>query len=152
MSLTALLKRGSFGRSATATVATTATVRGDSRPTVAEVANVAVATPPNSSANDAATHRPATTQNAPPTSSEARLRLFARRGLSGTQADALADRLVIRDRDQDERRTCLECSHCTGAAPLSWRCGNHRAAGVGRELGSDLAVMLQRCAGFKEAV
>ena len=74
---------------------------------------------------------------------------FNRRGLPDTQADTLTDVLVIRDREQDERRTCLECSHCSGSTPLAWRCGNHRAAGVGRELGCDIAVMLQRCPGFK---
>jgi hypothetical protein len=80
---------------------------------------------------------------------EVRLIQLAQRGLTDTQADALADALVIRDREQDDRRTCLECSHCTGAAPLAWRCGNHRAAGVGRELGGDLAALLQRCPGFQ---
>ncbi|MGS0754150.1 hypothetical protein ACVBEH_05015 [Roseateles sp. GG27B] len=84
--------------------------------------------------------------------SKARLKHFARRGLTDPHADTLADELVFRDRELDDRRTCLECSHCTGAAPLAWRCGNHKAAGVGRELGTDLAKLLQRCAGFKEAV
>jgi hypothetical protein len=83
---------------------------------------------------------------------EARLKHFSRRGLTDTQAEALADLLVIRDREQDDRRTCLECSHCTGAAALAWRCGNHRAAGSGRDLGGDLAAILQRCPGFKGAV
>ncbi len=126
--------------------------------------------PVSEAANDPATRRPATPPDASPPSpdaycwpnssvmndreleaTEARLKLFARRGLTDTQVDTLVDLLATRDREQDDRRTCLECSHCTGSAPLAWRCGNHRAAGAGRELGSDIAVMLQRCVGFRVA-
>ena len=55
----------------------------------------------------------------------------------------------LNDREEDDRRTCHECSHCSGSTPLAWRCGNHRSAGVGRELGGDLAMILQRCPGFQ---
>jgi hypothetical protein len=74
-----------------------------------------------------------------------RTKRFVLRGSSIDDAEALADRLVLRDRQQDDRRMCLECrNHRPG------RCGNHRTAGLhSPELGSDLAELLQRCAGFQ---
>jgi hypothetical protein len=76
---------------------------------------------------------------------QARLRRFNSFGIRGDDAQELAERLTLRDRDNDERRMCLECSqHQPG------RCGNHRRAGLHvPELGPDLAVMLQRCPGFQ---
>ena len=73
-----------------------------------------------------------------------RVLTFMRRGVNPTDADDLAERLTLRDRDSDELRLCLECQHYR-----SGRCGNHRAAGLNSpELGRDLAAMLQRCPGF----
>jgi hypothetical protein len=40
-----------------------------------------------------------------------RLDLFARRGFTVAQAEALADRLAQRDYDRDDRRMCAECSN-----------------------------------------
>ena len=58
------------------------------------------------------------------------------------EAEALAERLERRDAD-DDRRTCVECSH------FRRRCGNHRRAGqLTPELGRDLAALPQRCPGF----
>lgn len=37
--------------------------------------------------------------------------LFVRRGMSTPDAETLADRLVERDWEKDDRRTCVECSH-----------------------------------------
>ena len=37
--------------------------------------------------------------------------LFVRRGMSAPDAETLADRLVERDWEKDDRRTCVECSH-----------------------------------------
>jgi hypothetical protein len=54
---------------------------------------------------------------------------------------------VIRDREGDDRRLCLECSHLQG----SGRCGNHVRAGVGRDLPLELVLMLQRCPGLQGA-
>ena len=73
-----------------------------------------------------------------------RVLLFTRRGFGNLQAEALADRLVMRDREQDDRRLCLECiTYRPG------RCGNPRAAGLTtHEVGADLASLLQRCPGF----
>lgn len=67
-------------------------------------------------------------------------------GWAEPEAEALAERLVKRDRDTDPRVTCTECSHYRPG-----RCSNHRSAGLSTaEVGRDLAGMLQRCAGFFE--
>lgn len=66
-------------------------------------------------------------------------------GMSDEQAEALAERLVARDRQQDDRTICaVECRHFR---PGTNTCGNHRQADMPRELG-DIAGMPQRCAGF----
>jgi hypothetical protein len=58
--------------------------------------------------------------------------------------EALADRLVRRDRDLDARVSCADCKHYRPG-----RCGNHIAAGLrSPEVGRDLAALLQRCDGF----
>lgn len=81
----------------------------------------------------------------------ARLASLRRWGWSEDEADALAERLAIRDRgntagDLDDRVTCAECANYRPG-----RCGNHRRAGLfTHELGRDLAALLQRCPGFNE--
>lgn len=75
---------------------------------------------------------------------------FTDKGMSLEDAERLADKLVIRDREGDDRRLCLECTHLQGFG--CWRCSNWLVANVARdELGPDLVWMLQRCAGFKAA-
>ena len=79
----------------------------------------------------------------------ARLARFTDKGLRLDDAERLADQLVIRDREGDDRRLCLECVHLQGYGP--WRCGNWKHAdvppyGVAR----DLVLMLQRCDGFQK--
>ena len=37
--------------------------------------------------------------------------LLVRRGLTERQADKAADRLALRDQQDDDRRMCLECAH-----------------------------------------
>jgi len=77
----------------------------------------------------------------------ARLASFTNKGLSLADAERTADRLVIRDREGDDRRLCLECSHLQGHGRR--RCGNWKAADVAREaLAPELVTMLQRCSGF----
>ena len=74
----------------------------------------------------------------------ARVLLFTRRAMGEPQAEALADRLVGRDREQDDRRLCLECNNYRPG-----RCGNSRNAGLtAHQIGGDLAALLQRCPGF----
>ena len=82
-----------------------------------------------------------------------RLHKFTDKGLARNDGEALADKLVLRDRDQDDRRVCLECKHFAGHGAGSWRCGNWQAAGVAlrsrdAQLPADLVVQLQRCDGF----
>lgn len=76
-----------------------------------------------------------------------RVQQFVRRGPPAQAVEALADRLVIRDRELDDRRTCLECTTYRPG-----RCGNHQRAGLGvADVGREMATMLQRCPGFEPA-
>ena len=77
--------------------------------------------------------------------------LFTAKGLTTVKAEVLADTLLTRDRDGDDRRICLECSHLSG-----WngrrQCRGLQYAGMGGPLVSAGQVaMLQRCNGFKAA-
>ena len=81
----------------------------------------------------------------------ARLSRFTGKGLSIAGGEGLADKLVSRDREQDDRHSCFECANLAGAG--GWRCGNWQAAGVAiqsrdAQLPADLVVQLQRCDGF----
>ena len=83
----------------------------------------------------------------------ARLARFTDKGMSLPDAEALADKLVMRNREGDDRRLCLECVHLSGFGPTSWRCGNWQAAGIAirphdTQLPAELVVQLQRCGGF----
>lgn len=83
----------------------------------------------------------------------ARLRSFTAKGLPRSDADALADKLVIRDRESDDRQTCLECSLLDGYGQSSWRCSNWKCAGIAifsrdSKMPLDFAVQHQRCDGF----
>lgn len=83
----------------------------------------------------------------------ARLNRFTDKGLVSTDGEALADKLVIRDREMDDRRSCLECRHLSGFGHTSWRCGNWQAADIAvrlrdTQLPADLVLQLQRCEGF----
>ena len=77
----------------------------------------------------------------------ARLGMFTDKGVSYEDAERLADALLIRDREGDDRRLCLECAHLHG--PGSLRCSNVQQAGMACDgLARDLVVILQRCSGF----
>ena len=65
-------------------------------------------------------------------------------GWSEAEAEKLAERLVQRDREHDERVSCTDCQHYRPG-----RCGNFRRAGLhAPDVGRDLATLLQRCPGF----
>jgi hypothetical protein len=81
------------------------------------------------------------------------LHSFTNKGLTVNDGEVLADKLVVRDRESDDRNVCLECSHLTGHGARTWRCGNWRAAGVAHQasdaqLATDLVMLPQRCYGF----
>lgn len=80
----------------------------------------------------------------------ARLDQFTRHGLGYTYAERLADGLVVRDRELDDRRLCLECRHLQ-AAGKTWACSQWRQAEmIGAVLPTGLVELLQRCNGFKQ--
>ena len=82
---------------------------------------------------------------------KSRLEIFQAKGLDELNAEALADKLVLRDRDSDDRKVCYECRYMKGISSL--RCENWKLAGIAMKssdafLGKDFAMMLQRCHGF----
>lgn len=81
-----------------------------------------------------------------------RVGLFKRRGLTPEAAQALADRLVERDADRDDRRVCAECKHVTADHPKYGRgCFAARQGwikGASKHLGP-LMTVLQRCPAFQ---
>jgi hypothetical protein len=63
-------------------------------------------------------------------------------------AKELAYRLMLRDREQDDRRLCLECRYFK---PHRLECNNFEWAGFTQpKLGSNWVSQLQRCLGFEE--
>lgn len=75
-----------------------------------------------------------------------RVLTFVRRGVDPSDADDLAERLTLRDRDVDDRHLCLECSHLM-------RSGRCAAAALGHLTGADprlepVPTILMRCEGF----
>ena len=83
----------------------------------------------------------------------ARLARFTDKGLGLDAAEALADKLVTRDRDPDNRRLCLECLHLSGGECRGWDCRNWQRAGLAlkakdAQLSTTLVYQLQRCDGF----
>jgi hypothetical protein len=76
-----------------------------------------------------------------------RVGLLQRRGLTEAQAETLAERLLARDRDGDDRRICLECSHLQ----RDGGCALHREGRlpeVVSRIYTPVRDVLQRCAGF----
>lgn len=80
-----------------------------------------------------------------------RLALFDGRGLTVPEAERLADKLVLRDREEGNRTSCAECHRLDGWSPKTWRCCG--PSGQGNTLaGAMLSVLwlseLHRCPGF----
>lgn len=83
----------------------------------------------------------------------ARLARFTAKGVIQDDAEQLADKLVMRDRESDDRRLCLECTHLAGYTG-TWSCRNWQWSGVAikaRDAGlpGDLVFLPQRCKGFR---
>ncbi len=71
-------------------------------------------------------------------------------GCGTDDAEHLAERMNLRDRQHDDRRLCLECAYLQGWS--RWRCGNWQTANVAENgLSRDFVFILQRCGGFKAA-
>ena len=160
MKLSELMQKGSLRQFATVTVATVATVRPKTPPSVASVATVSVATAQKQAANDPTTIRPDPDRWCWPHSTAMntgeidvftmRLDNFTRRGLLKSESEKLADKLVLRDRESDDRRLCLECVHLGGRAG-SIRCAQWQRAGLGAAgVPAGFHLVLQRCDGFKD--
>ena len=171
MSLASLLKKGGLRQLATAIPATFATAAAPALSKVARVATVAVANPLRRSANDHATvpgkavpiedpDRWCWPTSTAMTGAEidtymARLSRFTDRGVTQADAETLADTLVIRDREGDDRWLCLECAHLVGHSKGWWRCANWQESQLSHmatdaALPRDLVSLLQRCDGFDE--
>ena len=133
-----------FEALATATPATFATERGRMERSVATVATVAVANPPDGKAeND---------PGAPVDIVKARVALFEIRGFGTDAANDLATQLTRRDLDRDDRRVCLECRHMYGDAHRS-RCSQWRKLWIGDpSMPAELVATLQRCGGFMHRI
>lgn len=76
-----------------------------------------------------------------------RMALFTRRGFSSEKSGELAELLLLRDADRDDRRMCIECSHLQ-------RDGGCFAARQGWIFGATTNLtpvpdMLQRCERFE---
>lgn len=162
MSLADLMKKGGLRQFATVTVATD---RPDNPPSVATVATVTVAIAQKAAANDPAAvlHDPdrwtwphsAAMNGTEIDAFMARLARFTDKGLGLDGAEALADKLVTRDRESDDRRVCLECLHLSGQSGKTWGCRNWQRAGVAlmaknAQLSAALGCQLQRCDGFAQ--
>lgn len=150
MSLATLMKRRSLSPVATATSATAATDVPLSAPTVAPVA---VAEAPEAALINDPEFSPSdfdrwcwpagdSMNGAEIEMMLSRTAIFLRRGLTLEQADLLADALMKRDREEDDRRLCLECIHLRGRT-----CGRATAAGMGSDVTSTVR-LLQRCPAF----
>lgn len=82
-----------------------------------------------------------------------RLDHFRSLGLDLDSAEKFADRLVIRDRDMDDRIVCFECCYLRNG----WHCMNLQNADVSvqntnTKLPNDFVHQLQRCSGFISAI
>lgn len=111
-----------------------------------------------------ATPQPAATDSPPvaePTEQEAertakRLALFAARGVKGDEAQALAQRLLMRDREGDRRGVCAECRQLAGSGPGRWRCGDSSHPNVNELAGAWVGaafvhIRLHRCNSLEKA-
>ncbi len=79
----------------------------------------------------------------------ARLSSFTDKRLALAEMERLADQLVLRDRQWDDRRLCLECLNLRRSGS-TWVCAKWQLAGLGSTgVPADLAWQLQRCDGFE---
>ncbi len=151
MGLMAMLEKVLNGQDATATPATPATDKPKTPRTVATVATVAVASSPNLKAeppvlrlvhsNNPHWNEPHWTEAEGELCMEQRLHQFEAKGIPSLQAEEVACRLVYRDRQDDDRRSCAEC-----ASFYSGRCVQGK-----QPFGGGSVAVLHRCKSFKKS-
>lgn len=117
-------------------------------------ARVAPVTPPSHSW-DAPTVDQPPLSDAENTRNAARLALFDARGLTAADAERLVSKLLVRDREGDNRGCCAECRQLVGNGPGRWKCGD-RKQGINDLAGANLGaafvhVTLHHCQSFKGA-
>lgn len=150
MNLTSLITKGGLRQIATATPATSASYEPFSPTTTAQANTPSEVTNgttpdsdrwcwPHSSAMDTAEIETFTV----------RLARFTDWGVILEDAERIADQLVIRDREQDDRVICLECTYLHRGG----RCSNWQQAGMAFRardavIPVELVRKLQRCDGF----
>lgn len=85
-----------------------------------------------------------------------RMGLLCRRGLAAANAEVMALRLTLRDRDRDDRRSCLECSnlqifrgHMTCAALAAARNARRAVNNVDGPVQPLMDGTLHRCRSFE---
>ena len=128
-----------FATATVATNATNATVIPSFSPSVATVAEVAVA-------NKSKDNPDRYCWPNSPAMNTVEIKTFHRRVVrfSGrANAEQLAERLVRRDREGDDRVMCIECLHMKVMI-----CNNSKEAGMHPMLGGNFVDQLQRCKGF----
>ena len=82
---------------------------------------------------------------------QARVRLFTQRGWAIECAERVADHLVLRDRDGDERRLCIECASLQGDGGC-FEARRGRVPGAARRGFEPMTATLTRCPVFAWAV
>lgn len=70
------------------------------------------------------------------TRTAARLALFDAHGLRVDDAELLADKLLIRDREGDRRGCCAECHQLVGSGPGRWKCGDRSPSHINELAGA----------------
>jgi hypothetical protein len=81
-----------------------------------------------------------------------RLEHFRSLGVGLNSAENLADRLVIRDRDLDDRVMCVECKYLHGLICRNWNKAGVAIKAEGANLPSSFTLLPQRCEGFTPAI
>lgn len=85
-----------------------------------------------------------------------RLALFVARGLTAAEAERLADKLLMRDREGDRRGACAECINLKGTGPGRWQCVDNNSPAINELAGANLSAAfvhlnLHRCKSIKGA-